>query len=67
MGTEGACLVLRQVNPRGAKKHHDAIRDMMATSSHDFRITNLDSQPVFQYGWKMPHFHNDCLAGTKVD
>jgi hypothetical protein len=25
-----------QVNLRGTKKHHDTIRDMMATSSHVF-------------------------------
>jgi hypothetical protein len=25
------------------------------------------SQPIFQYGWKMQHFHTDCIAGTEVD
>jgi hypothetical protein len=28
--------VQHQVNLRGTKKHHDTIRDMMATSSHVF-------------------------------
>jgi hypothetical protein len=36
MGSDGGCLVQHQVNLRGTQKHHDTIRDMMATSAHVF-------------------------------
>jgi hypothetical protein len=59
---QGTC---RSVTHRDVKPEHDSNDE---TPDYDSGFTNFEfSQPVFQYRWKMPHFHTDCLACTKFD
>jgi hypothetical protein len=67
----GYSPVQQQVNLRGAKKHHDTIRDMMATSSHMFSSTSSISRGGSQWVYggrllvvsartKKRHHHHPC-------
>ena len=61
-------LVQHQVNLRGAKKHHDTMRHMMATSSHVLssicrRCTQMGIWRSDSGLWEqVPHFLVACLV-----